>query len=131
MNQNAKLIEQVYDAFGRGDVETILAKISDDCDWRGPQTKELPYHGTYRGAAGAAKFFDKIMSSVKVTAWEPQTYCSEGDVVMTTGTWSGTALNTGKPFTSIWAMRFVVKNGKIVWFQPYEDTASTAVAFRK
>jgi hypothetical protein len=131
MNDNVKLIQDVYAAFGRGDIETITAKIADNADWRGPPNKDLPYSGTFKGPSGAAKFFDKIASSLRVTAWEPQAYVASGDEVMTTGSWSGVALATGKSFTSIWAMRFTVKGGKITYFQPYEDSATTLAAFRK
>lgn len=131
MNENAKLIAEVYAAFGRGDIPAVLAKIADNAEWNGPANKELPYAGAYKGPGGAAKFFDRIASHLRVTAWEPKTYLAAGDEVMTTGSWSCVALETGKAFSSIWAMRFVVKGGKIVFFQPYEDTAVVVAALRK
>lgn len=131
MAENAKVIQDAYAAFGRGDIEAVLKLVADDCDWRGPQTKDIPYSGVYRGNKGAAKFFDGIMSNVKVTAFEPKTFVAQGDDVMTTGSWSGVALPTGKPFNSIWAMHFKVVRGKIAYAQTYEETALTAAAFRK
>jgi uncharacterized protein len=131
MNEKAKVIAKAYEAFGRGDVASVLALVDDNCDWNGPASKEIPYHGKFKGPSGAAKFFDGIMSSVRVTSFEPKTYTTEGDTVMTTGVWSGVALATNKPFTAIWAMHFIVKNGKITYTQTYEDTAATSAAFRK
>jgi ketosteroid isomerase-like protein len=31
--ENIKTITSVYEAFGRGDVEAILAAVTDDVDW--------------------------------------------------------------------------------------------------
>ncbi|MFO1186787.1 MAG: nuclear transport factor 2 family protein [Alphaproteobacteria bacterium] len=85
MNDNAKLIAEVYAAFGRGDIPAILAKIADNAEWNGPANKELPYAGSYKGSSGAAKFFDKIASHLRVTAWEPKSDLASGDEVMTMG----------------------------------------------
>jgi ketosteroid isomerase-like protein len=41
------------------------------------------------------------------------------------------AIDTGKAFTTIWAMHFKLKDGKLSYVQTYEDTASTAAAFGK
>ena len=44
---------------------------------------------------------------------------------------TGIATSTGKTFSTDWAMRFKVTGGKISYFKAYEDTATTAAAFRK
>jgi ketosteroid isomerase-like protein len=64
-----------------------------------------------------------------VTAFAPTKYVASDDVVAL-GSWSGTAISTGKAFTSAWALTFTVRGGKIVAFQGYEDTALAAAAFR-
>src|SRR5947207_12741818 len=108
MDANSKLIESCYAAFGRGDIPFILGILTDDVDWRGPTSPEIPYHGDYRGKSGAGQFFERIGTSMTVTGFTPTTYLSAGDEVMTTGNWTGIATSTGKTFSTDWAMRFKV-----------------------
>lgn len=129
MTENARLIESLYQAFSRGDIPFILERIADDCDWNGPDTAELPYNGAYRGK-DAALFFQRIADHLQPTAFEPEVYVTEGDQVMTTGSWTCTVKANGISFRSPWAMRFAVNHGKVTYFKTYEDTAITADAFR-
>jgi ketosteroid isomerase-like protein len=131
MDANTKLVQDCYAAFGRGDVPFILAQCADTVDWQGSDAPEIPYHGRYRGKDGALQFFQRIGGALDVKAFEPKTFLSSGDEVFATGSWTCTARGTGKVFTAAWAMRFVVKNGKLTFFRSYEDTAITAAALRK
>jgi uncharacterized protein len=90
----------------------------------------VPYRGTYHGRDGVAHFFERIGQALQVTAFMPTKYIESGDDVAALGSWSGTAISTGKAFTSAWALTFTVRAGKVVAFHGYEDTALTAAAFR-
>jgi ketosteroid isomerase-like protein len=65
-------LERLYDAFGRGDMETVGATYADDIEWRvnGPS----PAAGTYAGKDAVFGFFQEMMAqyegtlSVEVTA---------------------------------------------------------------
>ena len=127
---NIALVQSMYAAFSRGDIPAILQLVSADVQFDNSDSAEMPYRGTYRGKDGVGKFFADIGGAVEVTSFEPKMYLASGDDVMTTGAWSGIARNTGRPFKSQWAMRFVVKNGKATYAHVYEDTAVTAAAFR-
>lgn len=131
MDANSKIIQDIYAAFARGDIPYILDRISADVQFENSDSPDMPYRGTYRGKDGVGKFFADIGSAVEVKSFEPKTYLSSGDEVMTTGVWSGVARTTGKPFTSQWAMRFLIKNGKVTFSHVYEDTAVTVAALRK
>ena len=131
MDANSKVIEDIYAAFARGDIPFILERLSTDVQFDNSDLPEMPHGGTYRGKDGVGKFFANIGGAIDVKSFEAKSYLSSGDEVMTTGVWSGVARNTGKPFTSQWAMRFFVKNGKVTYAHVYEDTAVTAAALRK
>ena len=77
------------------------------------------------------KFSAAVAGAVEVKSFEPKSYLSSGDEVMTTGVWSAVARATGKAFTSQWAMRFFVKDGKVTYSHVYEDSAVTAAALRQ
>ena len=47
MGQNTKVVQQAYDAFGRGDIPGLLALLDDSVEWSSPKT--LPHGGDFRG----------------------------------------------------------------------------------
>ena len=130
MDANSKIIQDLYTAFAKGDIPFILERLSTDVQFDNSDSAEMPWGGTYRGKDGVGKFFANIGGAVDVKSFEPKTYLSSGDEVMTTGVWSGVARKTGKSFKSQWAMRFFVKNGRVTYAHVYEDTAVTAAALR-
>jgi ketosteroid isomerase-like protein len=131
MDEHSKLIADLYAAFARGDVPFILERVADDVRFDNSDSPEMPYRGSYKGKDEVAKFFGDIDGALEVKSFEPRTYLSGGDEVMATGVWSGVGRATGKPFTSQWAMRFLVKDGKVTYAHVYEDTAVTAAALRQ
>ena len=54
---NAKLVRGVYDAFGRGDVEAALARVSDGFKWhfpgRSPAAGDFEGHEAFLGSQAA------------------------------------------------------------------------------
>lgn len=130
IQDNVQLIRDCFEAFGRGDPGYIVARVSDDVDWRHPGSAEVPYAGAYKGRDGVAQFFTRIGQSVEVTNWQPRHVLAVGDEVVATGAWSGKAKSTGKSFASDWGMVFGLREGKIESFRVVEDTAQLAAAFR-
>ena len=131
MNANIKTVQDTYEAFGRGDIPFILSCCTDDVDWQGSDSPEIPYSGKYRGKAGATQFFQRIADAFDVKAFQPKSFVASGNEVMTTGSWTCTAKSTGKTFTAEWAMRFVFdRDGKATMFRSYDDTAFVTTALR-
>jgi ketosteroid isomerase-like protein len=130
MDESSKLIADLYAAFGRADIPYILERLSDDVQWGHSDSAEIPYGGSYSGKEAVTRFFGKIDGAVEMKSFEPRTYLASGDEVITTGVWSGVARATGKPFASQWAHRFLVKDGRVTYFQGFEDTAVIAAALR-
>jgi len=131
MADNVKVIRDCFEAFGRGDPGYIVARVSNDVDWRHAGGPEIPYGGTYRGRAGVGEFFAKIGGALDVLTWEPQHVLpAGGDEVVATGKWSAKAKPTGRTFAGDWAMVFGMRNGEITSFRVVEDTARVAAAFR-
>jgi uncharacterized protein len=131
MDSDSKFIADLYAAFARGDPAYILERLAADVQWEHSDSPEMPYGGTYKGKDAVEKFFGNIGGAVEMKSFEPKTYLSSGGEVMVTGVWSGVARATGKPFTTQWAHRFLVKDGKVTYFHGYEDTAVTAASLRQ
>ena len=130
MTDKVKLIQDCFDAFARGDVGYIVARVSNDVDWQGDATAEIPYAGTYKGPQGVGQFFSRMADAVDVKSWEPKRVVVAGDGVLATGAWSASVKSTGRTFATEWAMVFGFHDDKISSFRVYDDTATAAAAFR-
>src|SRR5947209_18263668 len=59
MSQSSEeVIRDIYDAFGRADIPSILTTLDGQIDWRSPEN--LPHGGQFAGRDGVAKFFQGI-----------------------------------------------------------------------
>ena len=121
-----QVIESVYDGFNRGDIPYILSQISPAAIWR--QSKMLPWGGEYTGSAGAAEFFRKLDAEMETIAFEAKENIEMRDEVFSFGYYEGKSRKTGQSGRAEWMFRWRVKDGKIVLFDSYIDTAALLAA---
>ena len=126
---NLRLVQEGYGDFGRGDIATLLEKFADDIEWVVPGPKSTPLAGIYRGKNEVAGFFKRLSDLAEISSFEPRQFVAQGDTVVAMGRETGRVKSTGRTFVSEWAMAFKVRNGKVVKFQEYADTANIAAAF--
>jgi len=120
---------EVFTRFGNHDVPGIVDMLSDDIliEFYGPST--IPYAGTYRGKAEAARFFTTVLSSVDIHQFEPEQFLSDGNMVTVTGDLHLTAKATGRDIKSAFAHVITVKDGKWVRFRDFMNTSAAVAAF--
>ena len=58
MGDNTKVVQQAYEAFGRGDIPALLQLLDGDVQWTSP--KSLPHGGHFSGPSGVGKFFEGL-----------------------------------------------------------------------
>jgi len=119
-------IETIFAAFGRGDIPGILAHVAPDCMWRQP--KSLPWGGDHRGPEGAQTFFARLNEACETTLWEVNEIFENGENVFAFGRHGAKARKTGKSEVSDWAFHFKVRNGKVVYYTGYPDSAEIVAA---
>lgn len=122
-----ELVQSLFAAFTRGDVEFILAHIAPDASWVCPGPG-IPSAGAYAGPAGVAEFFQKLTTTEAVTRFEPREYLANGNTVVALGYEECTVPKTGKSAATNWAMRFHIEDGKVTHWESFFDTASYALA---
>ena len=127
---NTEIVKGMYEAFGRGDIETILNGLADNVEWlSSPESKTIPAAGTYRGRAAVAGFFKKVADSTEFDSFMPERYVEQGDTVVALGSYSGRTKPGNKPFRSPWAMVFTFRAGKVTLFEEHYDTETVAAAY--
>src|ERR1043166_3187407 len=126
---NKQTIQEMYAAFGRGDVDTILGKLSDDVLWVVNLDTVVPWSGDYSGKGNVPRFFDAIFQSVQVESFEPQDWYTDGDTVVSTGEFGCLVNSTGKTARMRWIFVWKFNGDRVVSYEQFGDTA-LADAFR-
>ena len=108
--QNIAIVRRGYEAFAKGDIETLKALFAADANWHALPAGVLP--GNYRGAQGILGFFGQLAHETEGTMRvEPVTMAASGDSVFVfqhiTGTRKGKALDTQA------VLIFTVANGLV------------------
>lgn len=129
VEENKRVVQSVFEAFGRGDVPALLALIDEEAEWVAPGPDSVPYFGERRGREGAAEFFKHLGSDVEFESFEPGDFIAEGERVVVLGRERGRVRRTGKRFDNDWALVFTVRGGRVAGFRIYENTAAIAGAF--
>jgi hypothetical protein len=128
--ENKRVVQAIFEAFGRGDVPGVLSHLAEDVEWRAPGPASVPYRGDRRGHAGATEFFVQLGSHVEFEFFEPGAFVAEGDRVVALGRERGRVRGTGRTFDNEWALVFTLDGGgKVTNFQLYENTGAVAEAF--
>lgn len=126
---NLRIVKEGYGDFSRGDIQTLLGKFADDIEWLVPGSKNNPLAGTYKGRSGVGEFFKRLSDLTEMSKFEPTDFFAQGDKVVVLGRETARVKSTGRTFQGDWAMAFTLKNGKVVRYQEYSDTANLEAAF--
>ena len=127
---NTRIVQEAYAAFGRGDIKGILDRIDDDAVWHGVYgaNAQVPTSGERRGKAAVAEFFKQVAEHVNFSRFEPQEFVATGDKVVALGHYTATT-PVGGSIDSDFAMVFTLRNGKVVRFQEFADSAAINAAY--
>jgi ketosteroid isomerase-like protein len=132
VEDNIKTIKAVYEAFGRGDVGTILDALSDDVDWASEaSTTGAPWYRPRRGKAEVGSFFEAFGSTMEVQEFTPLSFAGndEGEV-HTVVRCRATSRATGRAMDQNLHHFFRFNGGQITYYRGSEDTAQVEAALR-
>jgi ketosteroid isomerase-like protein len=123
---NVDTVKSIYEAFGRGDVEAILATLDEQVTWDTQYAEPAaPWLEPRVGRASVAGFF-AALAPMDISQFEPHTFLADGDRVLAviaiearTGGEKHTIPNEGH----LWTFG---PNGLVVDYQHLTDTATHA-----
>ena len=127
--ENTRIVKQTYAAFASGDMDALFANYAADVQWEVYGPASVPTTGTRRGLDGIREFFGTLDQAMTARSFEPREFIAQGDQVVVLGHYQWTAKATGKPFDANWAHVVTLRDGKIVRFREFTDTAAAAAAF--
>jgi ketosteroid isomerase-like protein len=116
-------VRSLYEAFGRGDVATIIDAVAEDVEWEvGAVDHGLPLLAPGRGKAHVATFFQQL-ADVDFKRFEPRVVFGSGDHVMAVIAVEFLVPKTGRSVTEeaeghLWTFG---PDGRVVAFRHYVD----------
>jgi uncharacterized protein len=124
MGSALEVIQQAYAAYGRRDVPALLHMISEPVDWEFVGPVSLSYAGRRQHRDDVASFFSALASADDTQIFEPREFIEAGEHVTVLGWAKVLALDTGMPFESEWVHVFTVRDGKVVRWRGFANTAA-------
>ena len=129
--QNTDTVKTMYAAFGRGDIQVILDRLTDDVEWSMEGPSIIAYAGKRHGRSEALAFFQALGTTQDNQKLTIDTYSAQGDVVATVGNYGATVKSTGKSYHVRIAHFFTFHDGKVSKFEDFGDTAAIADAYQQ
>jgi ketosteroid isomerase-like protein len=121
--QNIQIAAKGYADFSRGDIPAVLAALDENVEWITPDIG-MPPGGTYKGRAGVGQFFQQVNETWDFKSFEPRDYIASGDQVAVVGAYTALSRKTGRTVSCDWVMVWKIKDGKVIHFQEYTDSAA-------
>jgi hypothetical protein len=128
--RNIATVKNIYAAFGKNDLPTLLAHLSEDIIWTDAGTGVGELHtGTRRGKAAVTAFFKELGNSIIMTDFEVYDYVANDNTVVANGHYTGKAKSSGRPITTDFSMTWEFDQmGKVIRHHLYLDTDNVAKA---
>lgn len=129
--ESTQPLRAFFNAFGKGDFEGIVETFHPEATItavRDGRREDNDLYGTYKGKEGARVFISNLGAKFDTKSFDVESIIGEGDIAFANGTFSHQLKSTSKLFESAWALRIVVKEGKIYEYHFYEDSEKFAEA---
>ena len=122
---NRQVVTEVYEAFARGDVPSVLARFRPDVEWR--LAESHPYAPDGKPWVGpdeiARRFFMRAGGEWERFAIAPERWHEAGETVVVECRYHGVYRPTGRTLDAQVCHVWTLREGKVQRFQQYADTA--------
>ncbi len=125
---NVRTVEAIYSAFGRGDLGALLNTLAEDVVWQHPGPSDIPWGRERHGRDEVAQFFIAVNQHVEIEQFTPGAFVTREDEVIVFGHERARTRTGGRVYGTGWVHVFTVRDGRIVGFREYTDTAMIADA---
>jgi ketosteroid isomerase-like protein len=122
-------VRTIYEAFGRGDVDAILSRVSagvswDAWRWPSRQRASVPWLVERHGTEGVREFFGALTAALEFTDFRVASLLTGADKVAAEIEFAGRARATGRPVhveeLHLWSFD---ADGRVCAYRDYFDTA--------
>jgi ketosteroid isomerase-like protein len=130
--RHTEVVQEIYAAFGRGDVAAILDKLDEGVEWEyGASPDGVPWLQPRRGKAGAAEFFLSL-GELDIQKFVPKALLEGNGLVVALVDIEAVVKKTGRKFVEedevhLWHFDAA---GRVVRFRHRADTHQQIEAWR-
>jgi uncharacterized protein len=124
MSNPVQTIQAIYDAFGRGDIPFILDQLDPGVVWEFEAPAILSFGGIRRGPAEVVGFFEGIAAEHDNPKLAISDVFGDGGKVAAFGRYDATMKATGKAVSSPLAHFWTFRDGKVIRYVNYINTAA-------
>jgi ketosteroid isomerase-like protein len=122
-----EMVKAAYAAFGRNDPSVLIGAMDPSIDWREAEGSPLADGNPYVGPqAVGERVFGRLMNALDNFTVTPDSFIDGGDEVVVIGRYRGTQKSGGAILDAPFCHVYRFRNGKVVAFQQYTDTAQWA-----
>ena len=130
-DENTRLAQSTYEAFGRGDMPALAEVMADDIEWVIPgDPVDDPNAGTFNGKEAVLGWFGGLAGTLDFATFEPREFIAQNDKVVSLVYAEATVRKTGRTLVNHEAHVWTFRDGKVARFQIYEDTGAVAAAHK-
>lgn len=120
-------IRAAYAAFANNDPSVLFGAMAPDIEWHEAQGNPLADRNPYLGAKAIGDgVFGRILAAIDNFSATPDRIVDGGDDVIVLGCYHGTMKHSGATLNAPFCHVYRFKNGQIVSFQQYTDSAQWA-----
>lgn len=130
VNTYTQTAQELYGAFGRGDIATLLEAMTEDVIFQAPGAADLPWSGVSEGKAAVQEWFGRLAQSIEFQVFEPREFIAQGERVVAFVYTEIVTRHNGRKAINPEAHSWTFRDGKVVKFQVYHDTAVIEAAYR-
>lgn len=122
-SSNIQLVQDAYAAFGRGDIDAVIAAMHPDINWH--EAEHSPWHtpGGHHGPTEVlSNVFARIPHDFDRFEVHPTAFHDAGETVIVEGRYRASAAGNPDPLDAQVCHVWTVRDGKLARFQQYTDT---------
>lgn len=130
--ENTDTVRRMYEAFGKGDIQTVIAALDPQVEWWEAENFIYADRNPYVGPQAVLEgVFARIAAEWEGFVVSPKEILDAGGTVIGHGYYSGTYKKNGERVRAQFAHFFTFRDGRVVKFQQYTDTAQFLQAVSK
>ena len=119
MKNSAKtVVEKMFSAFSKGDIEKIVDTVSDDTVWIYHGTQIIP-KGSFEQKEGVKAFFTNILERTEIINFEAQQYIVEGNKGVVLGHEHQRVKRSGRELKQKWVQIYTIENELITRMEEF------------
>ncbi|MFC4104275.1 nuclear transport factor 2 family protein [Paenibacillus xanthanilyticus] len=127
-----QVLTSYFQALGSKQMDKVVDLIHEEAKFiilKQEPSDKIPLYGTYYGKEGVRTYLNRLAETEQIERFTLYKLIGNQEAACAWGNFRIKVNVTGKVFDSDWAMVCEVEQGKIRFFQIFEDTAALEEAF--